>query len=158
MELTELALLLLPALSAPRQHDAAVIAQAMVDAVAADPDEPLTGSREGDVSLGLRFAMDESSLRITDSQGECVNGDSRHAWGTWQLQHANRGAACDPVQAARIWLERAHASVRRCWALDADARLAALASGNCSHGRAVSRERMRGAREALARVEEESKP
>lgn len=156
MELLSLALALLPAIHplAPRLPDADVIARAAAEAVQLDVDEPVTGSRAGDVSLLLTFAMRESSMRVHDRRGDCVLGDNGRAAGAWQLQNVPRELACSPAEAARIWLDMAHRSVKRCSRLDPDARLAALASGNCEHGRAVSRERMRAARAALAKVQE----
>lgn len=154
MDLTELALLLLPAIhpAAPKQPDAAVIAQAMAQAVAADGEEPITGSKEGDLALGLRFAWDESNLRMVDSRGECLTGDGGKALGPLQLQHTPAALACAPAPAAKIWLAMAHGSARRCSTLEEGARLAALASGNCDHGREVSRRRMRAARAALVQA------
>lgn len=154
MELLQLALAILPTIlpSAPNPAEADAIVRAAVEAVQLDTEEPITSNRAGDVSLLLTFAMRESSMRST-RRGTCILGDHGLAAGPWQLQHTPREFACSPAESARIWLRMAHDSVRRCRHLDPDARLAALASGNCQHGRTVSRERMRAARIALAKVE-----
>lgn len=148
MTLTELALLLLPVAHTP---EAVVIAKVVAEVVEAQV-EPLTESKELDVALMLRFAADESGFRSTDKNGACIAGDGGAALGPFQLQNVPAALACAPASAARMWLTMARVSMQRCGGLEPDERLAALASGNCGHGRALSRVRMRAARAALASV------
>lgn len=118
------------------------LAAAISDAVDADTEEPLTGSRAGDAMLMTIWSWHEARYK------GCVSGDKGKSWGNFQLGGYPIAIACADADAARIWLRMAHTSARSCRALDADARLAELASGSCSRGRALSRRRMRAARAA----------
>lgn len=155
MTLIELALLLLPAIhpAALRQPEAREIATAVAQAISIDEEEPITGSKSGDLALALVFVAGESMFRTTDSMGKCLAGDGGRALGPFQLQHTPRELACATTTAARLWLMMAHASTRRCFGLKPEERLAALASGNCGAGRAISRARINAARMALASIQ-----
>jgi hypothetical protein len=132
---------------APRAPDASAIADGIALAVATDVFEPLTGTREGDAALTALYAYRESSLQACGK-----SGDGGRSWGAWQLQRVARATACDPVAAAPIWLSRARASVQACATLPLEERLAALASGSCSRGRALVAWRWRQASALLAQV------
>ena len=85
----------------------------------------------------------------------CAVGDGGKALGPFQLQGAPRAVACDPVQAARVWLAKANASLADCSNLAPDDRLAELVSGSCKHGRVLARRRAALARMAVAELGEE---
>lgn len=85
----------------------------------------------------------------------CAIGDGGKAIGPFQLQGASRAVACDPVQAARVWLAKANASRVDCAGLTPDDQLAELASGSCGHGRVLSRRRAALARSVVVELGEE---
>lgn len=113
------------------------VATAIADAVASDEETPLGGSLRAEAALMVVYAWHESNYKA------CAAGDSGRSLGIFQLQRLPRVVACDPGQAARIWLARAHDSYTRCEGVEEDARLAALASGNCGHGHVLARSRQR---------------
>jgi hypothetical protein len=71
----------------------------------------------------------------------CAVGDGGKSLGPFQEQRVPASVACDPRQAAAIWLTRAAQSRIDCAALPENEQLAALSSGNCGHGHVVSRRR-----------------
>ena len=143
MTLIQLAIAALPYIhaAAPGQPDAVDIATASAEAVELDTFPPVTGSKLGDVILLEKTAWGESTMRTT-RDGKCLEGDHGAALGAWQLQHVPEIIACSPAPAARQWLSMAHYSLHKCATLQPDARLAALFSGNCEHGLAMSRYRL----------------
>lgn len=88
------------------------------------------------VVLGVVYAAYESANR------RCVSGDGGKSWGAWQVQGLARDKACTPMNEFPVWLAKAKASLDYCADLPEDERLAALASGNCEHGRVKVRTRM----------------
>lgn len=128
----------------PREAPPAVV-DAITAAVANDEELPLTGSYRGEAALMLVFAYHESAFKT------CAAGDSGKSLGVFQLQRLPRAVACDPARAAVVWLARAHESYAKCSMNDEDARLAALASGNCGHGRVLSARREKLALEVASR-------
>jgi hypothetical protein len=76
----------------------------------------------------------------------CAVGDGGASLGPWQEQRVPASVACDPRQAAAVWLERAAKSRNDCAALPENEQLAALSSGNCGHAHVLARRR-----DALAR-------
>jgi hypothetical protein len=123
------------------------LADAISAAVMEDPEQPITGTKDGDAALLTTWSWAESRWR------ECDVGDKGKSRGPFQLQGYPIAVACAAADAARIWLHLAHLSVTACKALEPDARLAQLASGTCGRGRVLSRSRMRAARAALAKME-----
>jgi hypothetical protein len=85
----------------------------------------------------------------------CAVGDHGKAAGPFQVQGVPRAVACDPVQAARVWLAKARASWADCASLAPDDQLAELASGSCGHGRVLARRRAALARMAVVELGEE---
>jgi hypothetical protein len=144
--------------ASPYAHspDVEALTRGAAEAVEIDPEPPIMGTKRGDVALILVFEMAESSMRLTKN-GECIAGDFwngvPHAYGPLQLQNAPQEFACAAAEAAKLWLMRAHDSVKRCHSLEPDDRLAVITSGNCSRGHVKSRSRMRAARAALAKME-----
>lgn len=145
-ELASLVFAIWTSLGVRHSVDAPSIAPAIVDAVAGDTGEPLTGIKAGDVALAAVYAFDESGLR------HCAVGDSGRSLGAFQLQRLPPSRACDPSFAAREWLRRAHQSFGLCRALPVEERLAALVSGSCGRGRRLARYRWRQAAALLSRV------
>jgi hypothetical protein len=133
-------------LGAQHAEDAPRIATAIVDAVAGDTGEPLTGSTRGDVALAAVYAFDESGLR------RCAVGDHGRSLGAFQLQRLPASVACDPAVAAVEWLRRARQSFAICAELPVEERLSALVSGSCLGGRRLARYRWRRAAALLSRV------
>jgi hypothetical protein len=143
MTLQALLLVVLSALSptAPKTGISQIVAYSIASAVSSDADVPLTGSREGDAVLMLRWAYGEDpSFRI------CAVGDGGKALGPFQLQNAPESIACDPTQAAKVWLIRAHANARLCKDNPPDVRLASLASGKCDRGWKLTAKRVQESR------------
>ena len=133
---------------AEHQVDAERIGDAIESALLDDAraNEPLTGSVEGDAALMVEYAYQESAFRAR------TVGDGGKSLGAWQLQRVTPAVGFDPMQAARIWLARAHAS----WCRDnpPGTELAALASGSCERGRKLVKWRWENAARLLASVRE----
>ncbi len=122
---------------------AAEIAQGIADAVNADED-PLFDDRLLEASLMATYAAFEGgNLR-------CASGDGGHSWGPFQLAdvHTPRTVACDPASAARVWVRLAH--VTRCVDRPDNEALSPMASGNCAHGRVLTRRRFAHAEAIVA--------
>jgi hypothetical protein len=155
VNLTEIALALLPLIApaATQPPDAEDIARAAVQAVILDEEAPITGDLIGDVALILVWAKNESMFRVHGPDGACLSGDGGKARGHLQLHDVGPVFACSVLEATRIWLQRAHESLRICRHNAPDERLAGLASGRCDRGRVLSRERVQAARAALGKVE-----
>lgn len=118
-----------------RAHDAARIAEGIARAVN-EEGETVLGDRRRDAALLVVFAARESSNR------SCASGDRNASLGAFQLQGARAGVACDPYLASREWLWRARDAMRTCVEVPFEERLSLLASGKCTRGRQISRERM----------------
>jgi hypothetical protein len=75
--------------------------------------------------------------------------DAGHSYGAWQINEAQapKEVTLDPMKAAPLWLGIAARSRTACAHLPPDEQLAAVASGNCDHGRQLA-----GRRAKLARV------
>jgi len=80
-------------------------------------------------------------------------GDGGHSHGPWQIsdKRAKPEVARDPDRAAPIWLSLAAQSRKDCANLPEDEQLAEVASGNCDHGRELTRRRAGLRRRVLAR-------
>lgn len=91
------------------------------------------------------YTVHESSLST-----ECVAGDGGESHGAFQLKGVPEAVACDPSQAAPIWLAKARRSIEDCASLPASERMAELTSGSCEHGHQVSRLRESYVLRALA--------
>jgi hypothetical protein len=108
-------------------NDAREIATAIAAGVVAEADP------WGRAALGVIYAAFESNNR------RCASGDGGKSWGAWQMQRVNN--ACTPLLAFPMWLAKVENSEKTCVALPPEDRLAALASGNCDHGRDKVRHR-----------------
>lgn len=93
------------------------------------------------------YTVHESGLST-----ECVAGDGDRSHGAFQLQGVPNAVACDPMQAAPIWLARARQSIADCAALPESERMAELASGSCERGHQIARLRESFVLRALARA------
>lgn len=122
--------------SLPIQPSVQVI-EAITRAVQQDEQPPLLGSYRAEAALMLTYAYFESRFKI------CAVGDHGRSLGLFQMQRLNKEIACDPSQAARIWLIRAHEAYEQCRGNLEEARLASLASGNCQHARVLTTHRVR---------------
>lgn len=71
----------------------------------------------------------------------CAVGDGGASLGPFQEKYVPASVACDPRQAAAIWLTRAAQSRNDCAALPENEQLAALSSGNCGHAHVLARRR-----------------
>ena len=143
MTLQALLLVVLAAISpqAPKTGNATAVVDGIASAVEADTQPPLTGSREGDAVLMVRWAYGEDPRFRA-----CAVGDGGKSLGPMQLQQVPASIACDAKAAPRVWLGRAHASVALCVHNAMDEKLAALASGKCDRGRKLTRTRVQEAR------------
>lgn len=137
------------------------LASGIVAAVEADRSPPLGGSPEFEAVLIAEWQWQETRFGWSWNGSQmvyrpCRSGDHGLSWGPLQLQRVARETACDPEEAAVLWLTRAHDSVSMCGASyvapDVDAELSRLASGSCWRGRSLSRSRMRAARELLRQI------
>lgn len=124
---------------------AAEIAQGIADAVNAD-EAPLFEDRLLEASLMATYAAFEGGNL------KCVSGDGGTSWGVFQLseKHTPRAVACDPTQAAKVWVRLAH--VTQCTDLPDNESLSPLASGNCAHGRVLTRRRFAHAERIVAEL------
>lgn len=116
-------------------HDAARIAAGIARAVNEEV-ETVLEDRQADAALLVVFGARESSFR------SCASGDRGASLGYLQEQGARAGVACDPYLASKAWLWRARDAMRTCVEDPAEERLALLASGKCTRGRQISRERV----------------
>lgn len=91
------------------------------------------------------YSIHESGLSV-----DCMEGDGHKSFGAWQLQGVPRSVACDPAQAAPIWLAKAQQSMADCATLPASERMAELASGSCGKGHQIVRLRETFVLRALA--------
>ena len=121
-----------------------LVAEAIADAVRDDPQSPLLGSYKNEAQLMLEYAWRESTFRTN------AVGDHGSSLGLFQLQRLSKEVAFNPKQSAVIWLQRAHDAYEKCSDNDESDRLAALCSGNCSHGKVEARGRYRRTMSLLA--------
>jgi hypothetical protein len=70
-----------------------------------------------------------------------ASGDGGKAHGFLQLQQVPMYVAVDPRLAIDAWMTKANYSLEHCASNPPEERLAALASGDCNHGRMVARHR-----------------
>lgn len=125
------------------------IAGGIADAVNADED-PLFIDRKSTAILMAVYAAFEGGMQ------RCAIGDNGKSRGVFQLsaERFSIATACVPQFAAKAWLSLAHGVY--CTALSSEEGLAALASGNCDHGRRLVRRRALLAIRLAAEVDSES--
>ena len=83
------------------------------------------------------YALHESGVQLSPG----ISGDGGKSKGPFQLQAIDEPVACDPLKAARIWLQFAERSEAHCILLPEAERMAELVSGSCGKGRRLARRR-----------------
>jgi|SRR5579872_733113 len=83
------------------------------------------------------YAVHESGLQLDP----CAEGDGGKSLGPWQVGGVPEKVACDPDQAARVWLRLALQSESDCASLPESERMAELVSGSCAKGHQLARRR-----------------
>jgi hypothetical protein len=97
--------------------------------------EAIAAGVDGVEAPRLRAAQGAVYAAYESNNRKCAMGDGGAAHGAWQLQGVPEYIACDPLRAFPIWLGKVRASEKACAALPVGERFAAVASGNCEHGR-----------------------
>ncbi len=113
------------------------VANALARAIA-----DLTPHRQAASLMVVYAAYEGGNLR-------CAVGDGGASLGPYQLQDVPETIACDPIEASKVWIQKAKYSWRRCDKNPPEERLAHLASGSCDRGRALARRRDAIARRIL---------
>jgi hypothetical protein len=119
----------------PAGHEKGPDARRIAQAIVANADGSLLGSKIDDAALMAVFSSYESG-----NKADAV-GDGGKAIGAWQI-HYFGDVAFDPDQAAPIWRSIAKASLKVCSANEPDERLASVA-GSCSYPAAKRKVRQR---------------
>jgi len=131
----------------PGRYDRGPDARRIAQAIVANADGSLTGTRALDAAVYATYSSYESG-----NDASAV-GDHGRAHGPWQIWFVSEAVATDPMQAAPVWRSIAASSMatKACAALPEDERLAGLA-GSCSYqpARRKVRLRMQAARDALS--------